>query len=183
MLFSRVASLSLPALLLATLAACSSETSAPETIADPAFLPTGTYAQTIDAASCNVNFSFRSAERTAVFRNGPGVAHAVNVPMPVADETSNESLLGPRHDIPLTSKHAEIPRASGSCTATLDITELGAKRIAISYRQEECNGVPSCTVDYSLDLVEAACASDCEARSATLDVGADRSMRWRCDCQ
>lgn len=180
MLFSRVAFLAFPAILLA---ACSSETAAPDTIADPGFLPTGTYAQTIGAASCNVNFSFRSAERAPVFRNGPGRPHAVNVPLPVADEVTNDSLLGPRHDIPLTTKHAEIARASGSCSASLDITDLGSHHIAISYRQEECGPAPSCTVDYTLDLVEAACASDCAARSATLDIGSDRSMTWRCDCQ
>ena len=189
MLSSRVASVASSALFITlpiavVLAGCSSETGVPGTVADLEFLPTGTYAQTVVAASCNVNATFRNAERVALFRNGPGTPQVANVPLPVAFESdgTRTSLLGPRQDVSLTTKHAEIKRGSSTCAATLDFTELDAKHVAISYREGECNGVSACSVDYTLVLVEAACASDCAARSASLDVSGG-TMKWRCDCQ
>lgn len=189
MLSTRVASIASSALLLGlplafVLAGCSSESGVPGTVADPAFLPTGTYAQTIVAASCNVNATFRNAERVALFRNGPGTAQVANVPSPAmfASDGTSTSLLGPRQDVPLATRHAELRRGSSACAATLDFTELDAKHVAISYREDECNGVSACSVDYTLVLVEAACASDCAATSASLDVSGG-SMKWRCDCQ
>jgi hypothetical protein len=169
--------------------ACGGTTDEPADLSDPGFLPTGTYALHVVDASCNVNGAFQDGGRTALFRSGPGRSPSVNVPLPTKLRSAGESVFGvPRQDVDLTSRHVEgdledDPRC-GTVAMSLDVTELTATRLAITYNEAPaaCD-LPACSVTYAYELVEAACPRECHARSATLDATAEGSMTWRCACE
>lgn len=170
---------------------CSAENDEVSDVSDPGFLPTGTYSLQIVAASCNVNPMFQSSERVALFRNKAGAPAGVNIPLPTKLALASESsVFGVAHqDVDLSKKHVsfsvEDPNGCGMVPTSIDVTELSPTRLAVSYREgarESCD-VPECSVEYAFDLVEAACPRDCNSTGATLHVGPNRSMIWRCDCQ
>lgn len=172
-------------------AGCRTGNDEPAELSDPGYLPTGTYSLRIVDASCNVNRTFQSAERVALFRNAAGAKPGVNVPVPTKIALGSQtSVFGTAHqDLDLTTKHVDfvLPDANGcgDVSASIDVTELASTRLALAYREQarETCDVPECSVDYVLDLVEAACPSDCKSTGATLNADASGSMIWRCDCQ
>jgi hypothetical protein len=168
--------------------ACSSAADEPTDPSDAGYLPTGTYALTMADASCNVNASFRSAERTALFRNAGGKPTGVNLPLPGATTSQKTSMFGmARRDIDLKTRQTSFEQENAMCgaiTTTLDVKELTAKRIVVTYRETpSCETLPACSVEYALDLVEAACPRACVSRGATLDVAASGSLTWHCQCE
>lgn len=186
---SILACASLSVVLLAT--ACSSENDSPKDPYDPGYLPTGTYSLKVVAASCNVNRAFQSADRAALFRNAPGASAAANIPVPSRTDGADASMFGMlRQDVDLGARHLDLlldppdVETCGAIATTIDVTDLSPTRIAIAYRESEREacGVAACSVDYELELVEAACPRECRSNGATLSIGPGGSMAWQCEC-
>lgn len=174
---------SLTLVLVAT--ACGGSADEPTDPSDPAFLPTGTYALHVVDASCDVNRAFQSEARAALFRNGPGRAHTVNIPLPTRFPRAVDST--PRQDVDLARRHVDLELATdercGGVKASVDVTELSAERLVVAYAETPTGcDVPACSVTYAFDLVERACPRDCKATSADLFVSGD-AMTWRCACE
>jgi hypothetical protein len=173
------------------IAGCSTTNDEPVDPQDPGYLPTGTYSLRIVAASCNVNRTFQSAERVALFRNAAGARAAANIPLPTKLASGGDgSIFGvARQDVDLDARHHDLAIVDsdgcGLVATSLDVTKLTSTALAISYQEQAREGcdVPACTVDYELDLVEAACPRDCESTGATLHVDPSGSMIWKCDCR
>jgi hypothetical protein len=156
------------------LLACSTESEPPTDTSDPGYLPTGTYALSITAASCSVNRGFRSAERVALIRNPPNTKASVSIPIPATLAVADVDM--PRQEVDLTKKHVDLENA------TIDVTALTHERISIDYR-EIANGEEQCSVTYDFALVEAACPRDCISTGATLFMSPSGQMSWQCECE
>jgi hypothetical protein len=173
------------------IAGCGTANDEPAGLADPGFLPTGTYSLRIVAASCNVNRLFQRTDRVALFRNAAGARAAANIPLPTKlGPGVDGSVFGvARQDVDLTAQHHDLAiedaDGCGLVPTSIDVTTLTASTLAISYREQarETCEVPECSVEYELDLVEAACPRDCNSTGATLHVDASGSMIWKCDCR
>lgn len=180
-------SLSFASLVVVASAACSGATDAPTDPSDPGFLPTGTYALHLGDVSCNVNGAFQEGAHVALLRGGPGKPPLVNVPLPTRLHGKDGTVFGtPRQDLDLTKRHVDFDREDercGSVTTSIDVTELTATRLAITYAETPSGcDLPACSVSYAFELVEAACPRDCKARSAELFVNGG-AMTWRCACE
>lgn len=187
MSFGRIAS-SLFFFVALSAAACSTGNDEPADLSDPGYLPTGTYTLQVAAASCNVNSAFQPGGHVALFRNAATTTPAVNIPLPLKVVGDTGSLLGtPRQDLDLTKRHIDFTRERDGCgvTTSIDVTQLSSDRLGILYREipEGACEIAECSVDYTFDLVEAACARECNAKEASLSVDGSGSMIWRCECQ
>lgn len=135
-----------------------------------------------------MNQTFQSADRVALFRNAAGGRPVANIPLPtnLAPGTETSVFGMPRQELDLSKQHIDLfasDRNGCSVPRSIDVTELTSSRLALTYREAASCEVPECSVEYQLDLIDAACPRDCDSTGATLHADASGSMIWRCDCR
>ena len=153
-------------------------------------LPDGLYEVTVDAASCDVNETYRRTREVLLFRSRAGQSAKINLPLPWrgADDAEAEPR---RQDLDLSQR--QVPQfliASGpACGSEADfdfveITELTPTRLGLSFQRmaPTCPAPEGlCTIRATFELLQRSCDPSCDPQQIIRVVSAS-GLDARCTC-